>query len=962
MGLLDKPDKKKIVTSLTRGMLYVCLAVFPLLMVYVELLRFFELETESRRSEVYQLAGRELVKLSEYAEDARFFHLLLKNAFSSEVAGSPLDEQELKNRADNLKKAYPGIFSFVFWDKRGEVITSLSDDTRYNFMLKKLNKMLSAIRKDTRTGHHIVTGFSEKYNRDLRMLRQFLGPFITPEGLTRPFVDNSTAACFQLHARGERTLGWYENTLQYSVLVYISAEARGALIGPKSLCRSLQGKWPKLSFFLFDEHESRLLPAPVAIKSNDILINFGKFRKMAPKEHLESESHFYEFQKLNERWWGVAAIDKSSVGNINSMLGKFLARALIAVLLFSFIARCYFMVHENPLHSVRARLIIVFAYTIFIPALVFGVVAFDYLKQQEKQAISEFSARSFQLLTSLDSQFNVYLYDRANELNAIVDNKFADKSAQEIEKMAVSVSREIIGRFSPDTLVIADSSGKDIFNAEFSKSLKDDHLRKNAAEELITYLNSSIDHIHLPSSGVAEGFLLSFPLNNRRLLPFTLSSTTFLSYLNLLRSSDARKFSHLVQIFWHEKDMHLDFFRKIAEDNVDDRKQRLFINFSETGKIWPQRHDIPGLAGFFEKVRLHGPSSEKLTDRQGKTWLAIGQAGTSLSSAVLGVLIDHDLLRSGVTRLKNRIWSLIGWSFLITLSLFYILSHYLIMPIKALATGVEMVRNRNYSYRINMQQADELGRLGHSIDESLENLQELEIAKTVQESLLPQRSLELDNYAVFARTRSMTSLGGDYYDFVIDQEKNAAILMADVAGHGIQAALLMAMAKSTLLLNDSACAEPEMIMSALNRTFCNLRKSSITTMMTGQIISISCSGELSLINAGHCPPLVVSGSSHEVTPINSGSLPFGFLPRRKFSRHPVSMSVGDTMILYSDGILECSDRHEKMLGEEGFAELAKSCYDADCNRYLDKLYDAYDKWTVSQQDDITFVMIRRQEN
>ncbi|EKD83928.1 MAG: hypothetical protein ACD_39C00365G0001 [uncultured bacterium] len=170
----------------------------------------------------------------------------------------------------------------------------------------------------------------------------------------------------------------------------------------------------------------------------------------------------------------------------------------------------------------------------------------------------------------------------------------------------------------------------------------------------------------------------------------------------------------------------------------------------------------------------------------------------------------------------------------------------------------------------------------------------------------------------------------------------------------------MAMAKSTLLLNDSACAEPEIIMSALNRTFCNLRKSSITTMMTGQIVSISCAGELNFLNAGHCPPLVVSDAGKEVTPINSQALPFGFSLKRKFERMPVSLSAGDTMILYSDGILESSNRRGEMLGEDGFAELAKNCYDADCKCYLDKLFSAYDNWAASQQDDITFVMIRRQ--
>ena len=552
--------------------------------------------------------------------------------------------------------------------------------------------------------------------------------------------------------------------------------------------------------------------------------------------------------------------------------------------------------------------------------------------------------------------------DRATELASVIERMLAGKSADEINQMAVTFGNTLVDRFAPDTVVLADSSGEDILKAKFSKTLKDARVRQNTVEELITYLNIDPEHLYLPSTGIAEGVLLNFPLNYRRLVNFTLSSTSFVSYLDLLRNQDDGKFTHAIQVFWYEKDLHLEFFRQILGSAVADPKHRLVISIPETGQTWPESEKLPGLAAFIEKVRVHGPSYEEITDGQGRTWLAVGQAGTSLSSAILCVIVDRDLVQGSAGRLKIRIQWLVVWSILVTLSLLHILSHYLIMPVKALATGVEMVKNQNYSYRINMQQADELGRLGHSIDESLENLQELEIAKTVQESLLPQDSLDLDNYFVAARTRSMTSMGGDYYDFIVDSDKNAAILMADVAGHGVQAALIMAMAKSVLLLNDSACSEPEVIMSALNRTFCNLRKSSITTMMTGQIISISSAGAINLLNAGHCPPLFISSGSREITTVCNHALPFGFSPRRKFERLPVNMSAGDIMILYSDGILECANRQGKMLGEEGFAELARNCYDVDCNRYLNKLFDAYDEWVVSQQDDITFVMIKRKDN
>lgn len=949
-------------SSVVRKLLYLCLALFPMIIVYAELSRFFELEHDEGRRRLFRISGRELLKLSENADNARFFHLVLKREFSDIKDNDSITENELKNRVDRLKKTFPGVFSFIFWNKKGAVISSLSDDRRYSYLSKKLNRMLGAIRADTLAGRNVEAGFSGQYEDELRLLRNFLGPFVTIDGLTTPFLQTSAASCFQLHARGDRTLGWYEKSKKFAVLVFISEKVRNELVGPKFLCRNLNEKWPEISFYLLDEHELKVLPASGEDITNDILLNYGKFRKMAPKEYLESKNHFFDFQKLDERWWGVAAIDKSAIVSVESRFCLFFARFFAIIFVSLFILYCYLMVHKNPLVSVRSKLIIVFAYTVFIPALVFGVVAFDYLKQKETQTLSDASSESFQMLTSIDSQFDGYLHGQALKLNSLIAGLFNGKSIKEVHNLAASAGTCIVSQFSPDTLIFADSSGTDILNAEYSKTIKADILRKTAAKELIRYLNSGKSSFRRPSEGLAEGFLLSFPLNYKRFLPFTLSKTTFLSYLYPLANDVEGRFSHLIQLFWLEKDMYFSFFKEMERRFENEKHKRLLVSFSDSGLFWPEDYDLSSLPGFFDKVRLHGSASELVRDKSGKAWLAVGQNSSSLRSAILTVLIAHNVLVKDIHRLKKGIWSLIAFSAFVTLSLYYILVYYLLTPIKALAKGVEMVKNKNYSYRIDMNLSNEFGRLSRSVDASLENLQELEIAKKVQESLLPQNSLELENFSVVGRTRSMTSLGGDYYDFVVDDMQDAVVLMADVAGHGVQAGLLMAMAKSVLLLNDSFCRLPETIMSALNKTFCTLRKSNITTMMTGQIVSILRTGELNLLNAGHCSPLVVTSGGDKVRFVSCPALPFGFSQKRKFKPLPVEFLPGDTMVLYSDGILECTNQRGEALGEDGFAELTKKCYDSDSNRYIDRLFAEYDCWTDSQQDDITFVLVRRKEN
>ena len=132
-------------------------------------------------------------------------------------------------------------------------------------------------------------------------------------------------------------------------------------------------------------------------------------------------------------------------------------------------------------------------------------------------------------------------------------------------------------------------------------------------------------------------------------------------------------------------------------------------------------------------------------------------------------------------------------------------------------------------------------------------------------------------------------------------------------------------------------------------------------MMTGQVIHISHDMTINFLNAGHCPPLVVSQNGQEARNVNNASLPFGFSAKREFTGVSVEMKPGETMILYSDGILECLNKNEEALGADGFIKLAQNSHHPDPEIFLTNLFKNYENWTSSQQDDMTFVLIRRKE-
>jgi sigma-B regulation protein RsbU (phosphoserine phosphatase) len=321
--------------------------------------------------------------------------------------------------------------------------------------------------------------------------------------------------------------------------------------------------------------------------------------------------------------------------------------------------------------------------------------------------------------------------------------------------------------------------------------------------------------------------------------------------------------------------------------------------------------------------------------------------------------LDSDEIAGEIDARKRELFYLLAVMVLLAGALYRILHFQILNPVNHLVKGVKKIHEGAYAYRIPFKSANELGQLSTSVNHALENLQELVIAQVVQDALLPDNLPGIAGYEIYAGTRPMTKLGGDYYDFFVNPSGELVVVMADVAGHGIQAALLMAMAKAAFMVGQTSEGTAMTIMHKLNQTFCHLRQSSVKTMLTCQVLSfLPDSGACALINAGHCPPLTIS-SDRQVTVHQFRTLPLGYSSSRTFEQMTITIASGDTLVLYSDGIIEALNDREEMLGQEGFVELVRASAHPDLKTFHAGMFARYDEWRAAQNDDITFVLIRR---
>lgn len=243
----------------------------------------------------------------------------------------------------------------------------------------------------------------------------------------------------------------------------------------------------------------------------------------------------------------------------------------------------------------------------------------------------------------------------------------------------------------------------------------------------------------------------------------------------------------------------------------------------------------------------------------------------------------------------------------------------------------------------------------------------LTLAAEVQRSLLPQEALSIDGLDIAGRTLSCGEIGGDYFDYIREPdcaEHQVSVVVGDVTGHGVEAALLMTTARAFLRMRSSQCGDLSQIINEMNRHLVRDVTDSGRFMTLSVIRFDANTRSLRWVRAGHPPALVFDPEKDRFRELLEGGLPLGVNDDSNLQEYlAADIKTGQVVTVGTDGIWESVDRNGNPYGMERFCTVIRKHARLGAKDILDAVYADIKAFTqgARQEDDITLVVAKINE-
>ena len=399
---------------------------------------------------------------------------------------------------------------------------------------------------------------------------------------------------------------------------------------------------------------------------------------------------------------------------------------------------------------------------------------------------------------------------------------------------------------------------------------------------------------------------------------------------------------------------------------------------------WIMRHSIFSLAEEFGDSRLRRIGRAMIREKSGFVELGSTLTGEDAFLAYaripspgwsLGVVFPKSEIFEEVCVLYERTVLLAGLGVVFLLIVSALVARSMARPLLHMSEATRRVVRGDLDIDLSgIRRKDEVGQLAQAFTRMAAGLQErermqlsLNLAKEVQQNLLPKSNLKVNGFDIAGKSVYCDETGGDYYDFISigdNDKQKIGVAIGDVSGHGISSALLMATVRSSLRQRASLTGNIAKIISDVNRQLVQDVEDSGQFMTMFFLALDTATRQLEWVRAGHDPGIVYDPASDSFSELGGSGIALGVDAEWIYEDNKkTDFSNGQIIFLSTDGIWEARNKKGKMLGKEPILNVIRQNSSSDATQIIDAIFDNLDKLIgeMKIEDDITSVIIKMQD-
>jgi len=854
----------------------------------------------------------------------------------------------LRRGIASMKHRFPGVFRFTVTDSRGETIPSLTDGTPSRLVVKRLFETVIANEDSDSMRKHLLPMWA--------LFQTFIGREATIDRM-----EKSNRSLTEVTFMEEGRWFGYSTSSNGGIFVHATQTPDWPLLAIRDLMRRfLSSRAGKLGVEVGIQDlttQASLTP--------ELAMALGEYQRTT-QQHQHISDRLFTIMPFTatSRLWASRPRSVAVDYNRSRLYLTAVSAAILAFLtIFSYLVMIQGMRFQFP---IRWRLVVLFVFASGLPLAVILFAGWDYLNQKYKARIRQTHDDGERALRAFDARFPQMRGVMEQTFGRLVNSCHSgDKDLQSV----LRVMHQLHKRYLTNNVILYDENGdiaKDLnFSEASEQSIRSRNMMGVMGARIIANLNhetysGKLDTASLIIESISQGEnpITHLTRDIGKVLNMSMAGNETWMLMLPVRNPTGRV-THVMLGYWRKYDLERVYLSKYFMASQRAIPGLRIYGWTPRGGGIPERFSPAArLKTFLADIELRQTTlTTEIRDR-GEYWLVTGIKPKEMVHHLLLALVPKAPIIEEMRLLGNRLWLFTGVMTAMSIFLGINLSQRFLKPIGELSKGVDAIRQRRFAHRVPDVGQDELGDLARTFNGVMEGLADLEVAKIVQESLFPANEVKAGEYSIYGESHTMTALGGDYFDLQQLSDGRVLVLVGDVSGHGVPAALVMAMAKALVERESELSSTPDSILAVIHRVFLRtLKRKRMMTCFLGILDTVT--HQFQYANAGHNYPVKFRNG---VPPLflEINGMPLGSMKKNVLKLAETDIQPGDRIVFYTDGIVEAKLNGQEIGYQRMSGEIGRRLCD-DARKSCERIFEWHRGLTAGsdQQDDITLLVLTR---